>query len=69
VAWTPATATAAFLKAQNPTATAYVIDESALATALDEAGIRLSRYSPDYVVLGQAHQYSLNTITRAVRLT
>jgi NagD protein len=66
--WTSALATARFLDAQRPEGTAYVIGEAGLTTALHERGYVLGDRDPDYVVLGETRSYSLEAITRAIRL-
>jgi NagD protein len=66
--WTSALATARFLDEQRPNGTAYVIGEAGLTTALHERGYVLSERDPDYVVLGETRSYSLEAITRAIRL-
>jgi len=66
--WTSALATARFLDQQRPGGTAYVIGEAGLTTALHEVGYILSERDPDYVVLGETRTYSLEAITRAIRL-
>jgi len=66
--WTSALATARFLDQQRPDGTAYVIGEAGLTTALHEVGYTLSERDPDYVVLGETRAYSLEAITRAIRL-
>jgi NagD protein len=66
--WTSALATAHFLDQQRPGGTAFVIGEAGLTTALHERGYILSERDPDYVVLGETRSYSLEAITRAIRL-
>lgn len=66
--WTSALATARFLDQQRPGGTAYVVGEAGLTTALHERGYVLSERDPDYVVLGETRSYSLEAITRAIRL-
>lgn len=66
--WTSALATAAFLEAQRPGGTAFVIGEAGLTTALHEAGYTLTDRDPDYVVLGETRTYSFERLTRAIRL-
>jgi NagD protein len=66
--WTSALATAQFLDEQRPGGTAFVIGEAGLTTALHERGYVLSERDPDYVVLGETRTYSLEAITRAIRL-
>src|SRR6266516_3526774 len=66
--WTSALATARFLDEQRPGGTAYVIGEAGLTTALHERGYVLGDRDPDYVVVGETRSYSLDAITRAIRL-
>ena len=66
--WTSAEATAAFLDAQRPGGTAFVVGEAGLTTALHEAGYVLTDQNPDYVVLGETRSYSFEVITQAIRL-
>ena len=66
--WTSALATARFLDQQRPRGTAFVIGEAGLTTALHQVGYVLSEREPDYVVLGETRTYSLDAITRAIRL-
>ncbi len=66
--YTSALATAEFLKKQAPGCSAYVIGEAGLYNALYEAGITMSDYAPDYVVIGEAKSYSLDTLTKATNL-
>lgn len=66
--FTSAMATARFLHAQKPNATAYVIGESGLTSALHEVGFIITERDPDYVVLGETLNYNLDQITRAIRL-
>jgi NagD protein len=66
--WTAALATARFLNEQRPGGRAYVIGEAGLTTALHAAGYVLADRDPDYVVLGETRSYSIERITRAIRL-
>ncbi|HET9858339.1 MAG TPA: HAD-IIA family hydrolase [Nocardioidaceae bacterium] len=66
--WTSALATAQFLDDQRPGATAYVIGEAGLTTAMHEIGYVLSERDPEYVVLGETRTYSFEAITTAIRL-
>jgi NagD protein len=66
--WTSALATARFLDQQRPQGTAFAIGEAGLTTALHQVGYVLSDREPDYVVLGETRTYSLDAITRAIRL-
>ncbi len=66
--WTSAIATAQFLNDQAPDASAYVIGEAGLTTALHEIGYTLTSTGPDFVVLGETRTYSFESITTAIRL-
>lgn len=66
--WTSALATAAFLDDQLPNASAYVIGEAGLTTALHSIGYTLTDTAPDFVILGETRTYSFEAITKAVRL-
>lgn len=66
--WTSAMATAQFLRDQSPGATAHVIGEAGLTTALHEVGFTLTDREPDFVVLGETRTYSFPAITGAIRL-
>jgi NagD protein len=66
--WTSALATARFLEDQRPGGSAFVIGEAGLTTALHEAGYTLTERDPDYVVLGETKAYSIERLTRAIRL-
>ena len=66
--YTSALATAEFLKEQAPDCSAFVIGEAGLLNALYDAGITMNDVNPDYVVVGEARSYSLDTLTRATNL-
>lgn len=66
--YTSALATAAFLTAQSPGCSAYVIGEAGLFNALYDAGITMNDVNPDYVVVGEGKSYSLDTLTKATNL-
>ncbi|MEZ3163149.1 HAD-IIA family hydrolase [Halorubrum sp. RMP-47] len=66
--WTSATATAQFLSNQAPNASAYVIGEAGLETALHDVGYTLTDSDPDFVVLGESRTYSFQDFTTALRL-
>lgn len=65
--FTSAMATAMFLHAQNPQGTAFVIGESGLTSMVHQAGYVITDHDPDYVVLGETHDYSIDAITKAIR--
>lgn len=66
--YTSALATAAFLGAQTPSGSAYVIGETGLTNALYEVGITNNDQNPDYVVIGEARSYSYERLEKAVQL-
>jgi NagD protein len=66
--FTSAMATANFLNKQRPNGTAFVIGESGLTTAIHDAGYIITEHDPDYVVLGETHAYSLESLTKGIRL-
>lgn len=66
--FTSAMATARFLQAQRPNGTAFVIGDSGLTGAIHNVGYVITDRQPDYVVLGEAPSYTLETFTHAVRL-
>jgi NagD protein len=66
--FTSSMATAQFLQAQKPGATAFVIGESGLTSVLHSSGFVITDVNPDYVVLGETWSYNLQQVTRAIRL-
>jgi NagD protein len=66
--YTSALATAAFLSSQHPGGTAYVIGGNGLVNALYDAGFAMNEVNPDYVVVGETHSYTYDTITQAINL-
>jgi NagD protein len=66
--YTSALATAAFLASQQPGGSAFVIGETGLINALDEAGLSMNDVNPDYVVVGETQSYNYERITKAVGL-
>jgi len=64
--YTSALATAAFISAQSPGCSAYVIGEAGLINALYSAGITINDYNPDYVIVGETRNYNYESIIRAV---
>lgn len=66
--YTSALATAAFIKAQTPDASAFVIGEAGLFKALYDVGISMNEIDPDYVIVGEGRNYSLESLTKAVNL-
>jgi len=66
--YSSAQATAAFLSSQCPKGSAYVIGEAGLINAIYSAGLTMDEINPDYVVVGETHAYSYETLTKAVNL-
>ena len=66
--YTSALATAAFLKSQCPSGSAYVIGEAGLVGALYNAGFSMNDVNPDYVVVGETSSFSYENILEAVKL-
>ena len=66
--YTSALATAAFLADQAPGCSVYALGEAGLRNALYDRGITMNDVNPDYVVIGEARAYSLDTLTKATNL-
>ena len=66
--YTSALATASFLAAQIPGASAYVIGEAGLINALYDAGLTMNDVNPEYVIVGESRSYNLETLQHAVNL-
>lgn len=66
--FTSAMATAKFLQSQKAKGTAFVIGESGLTEPIHQIGYIITDIRPDYVVLGETHNYNLDYITKAIRL-
>ncbi len=64
--YTSAMATGKFLASQIPNGTAYVLGEGGLLTSLHENGITLVDTDPDFVVLGEGRNFTLEMVQRAV---
>ena len=65
--YTSALATAAFISAQTPEATAYAVGEHGLQNALYDAGITVNEIHPDYVIIGEADNYCYDHIVKATK--
>lgn len=61
-----AMATGKFLASQVPDGTAYVLGEGGLLASLHENGIRMVTSEPDFVVLGEGRNFTLEMVQRAV---
>jgi NagD protein len=68
VFYTSALATAAFISAQKPNGSAYIIGEAGLINAMYNAGYTMNNIDPDYVIVGDTHSYSFDKIAYAVNL-
>ena len=66
--FTSAMATASFLQKQHPNGTAFVIGETGLTSAIHQAGYIITEHDPDYVVLGETNSYSIDILTKGIRL-
>ncbi len=66
--YTSALATAAFISAQQPGCSAFVIGDAGVVNALYDAGISMNDVNPDYVVIGETRSYSYERIEKAIRL-
>ncbi len=66
--YSSAEATATFLASQKPGGTAYVIGEAGLINAIYSAGMSMNDVNPDYVVVGETHNYSYQRLCHAVQL-
>src|SRR5688500_1727443 len=64
--YTSAMANGLFLSSQIPNGTAYVLGEGGLLTSLHENGIILVETDPDFVVLGEGRNFTLEMVQRAV---
>ena len=64
--YTSAMATGKFLGDQSPGGTAYVLGEGGLIASLHENGITLVNTDPEYVVLGEGRNFTLEMVQRAV---
>lgn len=66
--YTSALATGTFLSAQQPKGSCYVIGEAGLINALYDAGFSMNNVNPDYVVVGESHSYTYETLAQAINL-
>ena len=66
--YTSALATSEFLKKQKPECSVYAIGEAGLFKALYDAGVTMNDVNPDYVVIGEAKSYTLDTLIKATNL-
>ncbi|HKK43527.1 MAG TPA: HAD-IIA family hydrolase [Bacteroidales bacterium] len=66
--YTSALATASFLANQKPDGSAYVIGEAGLIHALYSVGYSVNNVNPDYVVVGDTHNYNFEQIQLGLNL-
>jgi NagD protein len=64
--FTSAMATGWFLARQKPHGTAYVLGEGGLLTSLHENGYSLVSQDPDFVVVGEGRNFTLEMVNNAV---
>jgi len=64
--FTSAMATGWFLARQKPNGTAYVLGEGGLLTSLHENGYSLVTHDPDFVVVGEGRNFTLEMVNNAV---
>ena len=64
--YTSAMATAKFLASQIPGGTAFVLGEGGLLSSLHNQGISLVNSYPDFVVLGEGRNFTLEMVQKAV---
>jgi len=66
--YTSARATAAFLAAQRPGGSAYVIGDAGIINALYDEGYSINDTNPDYVVVSESANYDYARICHATKL-
>lgn len=66
--YTSAMATATFLAKQNPHGTVYVLGEGGLLTSLTQAGLTMVDSEPDFVVVGEGRNFTLEMVGKAVNM-
>ncbi len=64
--YTSAMATGKFLASQKSNGTAYVLGEGGLLTSLYDNGLTMVETDPDFVVLGEGRNFTLEMVQRAV---
>jgi NagD protein len=63
-----AIATASFLASQAPNGTVYVLGEGGLLSSLTEHGLTMVDSEPDFVVLGEGRNFTLEMVGKAVNM-
>ncbi|NMC62002.1 MAG: HAD-IIA family hydrolase [SAR324 cluster bacterium] len=64
--YTSAMATALFLESQKPNGTAFVLGEQGLLLSLHESGYAMVDKDPDYVVVGEGRNFTLERLEKAI---
>lgn len=64
--YTSAMATASFLSFMEPRGSAYVLGEGGLITSLAQEGYNLVNQNPDFVVVGEGRNFTLEMVNNAV---
>ena len=64
--YTSAMATASFLSFMQPNGSAYVLGEGGLITSLTQQGYQLVNQRPDFVVVGEGRNFTLEMVNSAV---
>lgn len=64
--YTSAMATASFLSFMKPMGSAYVLGEGGLITSLSREGYNLVNHNPDFVVVGEGRNFTLEMVNNAV---
>ncbi|HRW99944.1 MAG TPA: HAD-IIA family hydrolase, partial [Cyclobacteriaceae bacterium] len=64
--YTSAMATASFIASQAPKGTVYVLGEGGLLSSLHDNGLVMVETEPDFVVLGEGRNFTLEMVQRAV---
>ncbi len=64
--YTSAMATASFLASQSENGTVYVLGEGGLLSSLHNEGFTMVETDPDFVVLGEGHNFTLEMVRKAV---
>ncbi len=64
--YTSAMATAHFMAQQFPNGTAYVLGEGGLISSLHENGLTLVQNDPDFVVVGEGINFTLEMVRKAI---
>lgn len=64
--YTSAMATGKFIASQRPNGSCYVLGEGGLLTSLHDNGLTLVETDPDFVVLGEGRNFTLEMVQKAV---